>query len=175
MENTKVKRLFIAGNIAGGKTRLSHFLSKKYNLPVTHVDSIQFLPGMLVRPMDETRARLLEIENREFWIIDGYGPFDMIEKRIEKSDQVIFIDLPLWRHFFWLLKRQLISAFFPRAELPEGCDEFTWEQTRKLFKTLWGMHFQMRPQMLRILNKPEFKNKFFHIQSKKTLIKLSHS
>lgn len=152
------------GNSGGGKTMLSRKLGDLYNIQVTHVDSIQFLPGMKIRPMDETRKILREIENQEHWFIDGYGPLDMIENRFTLADKIIFVDFPLWRHFWWCTKRQLKSFLgFKRKELPDACFDNSWAHTVKLFKTVWKVHTQMRPELIRILSRENLRNKVVFI------------
>lgn len=153
-------KITVIGNSGGGKTTLSRLLGKQYKVPVIHIDSIQFLPGMIIRPMDETRKILNDIQAEENWLMDGYGPLDMIEKRFAMADKIIFIDMPLWRHYWWCVKRQMKSLLgFRRVELPEGCYEATLPHTIKLFKTVWKVHTQMRPELLRILNRPQHKQK----------------
>src|SRR6476469_9572348 len=102
---------------------------------------------MKIRPLPETRAALNEITAQENWLIDGYGPLDMIEKRFGLADVVVFIDFHLSRHIWWCTKRQIQSFWSKRSELPEGCNEATWEHTVKLFKALWRVHKQMRPEL----------------------------
>lgn len=121
---------------------------------MTHIDSIQFQPGMKLRPYKETIEFLLEIQNNSEWIIDGYGPLDILEKRFAMADQILFLDLPLWQHIFWFFKRQLRNIFSQRAELPENCSEATIEQTRKTLRTILSSHKQMRPELIRILDRP---------------------
>ena len=104
---SEVKKVAVIGNAGGGKTALSRRLAQHYNLPLIHVDSIQFVPGMKMRPYKESISILLEREAQDKWIIDGYGPLDIIEKRFLKADHVIFIDFPLWRHYWWCTKRQI--------------------------------------------------------------------
>ena len=77
----KIKKISVIGNACSGKTTLSRKLAERYELPLTHVDSIQFLPGLKLRNPDETRKTLQEISERDMWIIDGYGPLKIIEKR----------------------------------------------------------------------------------------------
>lgn len=159
---TKLKapaRIAVIGNGGGGKTTLSRELGRRHALPVTHVDSIQFLPGMIIRPLDQTRETLSEVTSQEKWLIDGYGPLDMIEKRFEQASDIVFVDFPIWRHFFWCAKRQIKSIWKTREELPAGCNEATLEHTIKLFKTLWRVHKKMRPELLKILNRAEIRGK----------------
>lgn len=158
-------KIAIVGNSGGGKTILSRKLSEFYKIPVTHIDSIQFLPGMVVRPLDETRKILKEITLQENWLIDGFGPLDLLEERFLMADKIIFIDLPLWRHYWWCTKRQIKSFKVKRAELPEGCNEATLKHTVKLFQTLWRVHKKMKPELMKIFNKEKIKPKMIYIKN----------
>jgi adenylate kinase family enzyme len=160
-----VKRIAVVGNAGAGKTTLSRSLARIHQLPLTHVDSIQFLAGMQIRPHKESIAILNEIQDRQEWIIEGYGPLDIIEKRFQMADRVIFIDFPIWRHFWWCTKRQVKNAWSKREELPEGCDEFSYVQTAKLFRSVWKIHQQMRPQLLKIFARESLKNKMTFIRT----------
>lgn len=160
-----MKKIAIIGNSCSGKTKLSRFLADKYNLPLIHVDSIQFLPGLLLRDPADTRRVLVDIADRDEWIIDGFGPLKIIEDRFSKADVVVFIRLPLWRSYYWCLLRQVKGLFVQRQELPEGCFEATFVQTRKLFKTIWNMHRGLWPQLDRIFLRELYINKVIYIRS----------
>lgn len=155
-------RIAIIGNVASGKSTLARQISKEKNIPVTFTDSIQFLPNLTIRPYKETIEILLNIHQQESWIIDGYGPLDILEKRFELADQIIFCDPPLFKNYFRLIIRQIKNIFFPRSELPIGANELTWSHTQKLFKTINQQHQKMRPELLRILNRPENFKKLIH-------------
>lgn len=164
---SQIHKIAVVGNIAGGKTRLSRSLAARYNLPITHVDSIQFIPGMQIRPFKETRDVLLQVAGGEQWLIDGYGPLEIIEKRFQAADRVVFIDFPLWRHQWWCFKRQVKNLWSRRPELPEGCSELSFEHSRKLFRSMKSAHRQMRPELLRIFARDNLKEKVVHIRTLK--------
>lgn len=162
----EVLKIAVIGNIAGGKTRLSKRLSHLHDLPVTHIDTLQFLPGMLIRPHSETKEILNQItQNHDRWLIDGFGPLDILEKRLQLADRVVFIDLPIWKHYWWCAKRQATNFWSPRSELPTGCNELTFSHTKKLFKTLWQIHTKMRPELIRILNRKNLITKVVFIRT----------
>ncbi len=162
-----IQKVAVIGNGGGGKTTLSRQLSDLLNIPVTHVDSIQFLPGMKVRPYSETIEILEKIQLQSHWLIDGFGPLDLIERRFGQADKVVFVDFPIWRHYWWCTKRQIKSLWTTRSELPEGCNEASLSHTMKLFKTLWKVHTQMRPELLRILGRDNLKAKVFYVRTLK--------
>jgi adenylate kinase family enzyme len=155
-------RIAIIGNVASGKSTLARQISKEKSIPVTFIDSIQFLPDLSIRPYQETIEILSNIQKQSSWIIDGYGPLDILEQRFKLADQIIFCDPPVHINYFRLLKRQLINIFSPRAELPTGANELSWSHTQKLFKTINQQHQKMRPELLRILNRPENLKKLIH-------------
>lgn len=174
-QKTKIQRIMVIGNAAAGKTTLSLRLAKQFNLPLTHVDSVQFLPGMKLRDFRQSIEILKKIESEEKWIIDGYGPLDLLENRLSRSDLIVFIDLPLWRHQFWYLLRQLKSLLSPRQELPENCHEANLKQTVKVLKSMKSADKQMKPELLRILERDHLKDKVVHIQSSKDLKNIDFS
>ena len=158
-------KVVVIGNIAGGKTRMSRRLAELHGLPLTHIDSIQFLPGMVMRPLPETREALNAVTSQEKWLVDGFGPLDILEKRFALADRIVFIDLPLWRHYWWTIKRQISNLWSRRAELPEGCDERDWEHTKKIFKTLRQIDSKMLTELRRILNRDTNKSKTIFIHN----------
>ncbi len=172
MNKNKIQKIAVVGNAAGGKTTLSRSLARRLQLPLIHVDSIQFLPGLKLRPFQESKQILQEIESKDQWIIDGYGPLDLIENRFLLADKIIFIDWPLRRHQLWFLKRQLKNIFQPRAELPFDCNEITWAHTMKILKSMKSSHQQMRPELLKIFARENLKNKVIYVRSIKDLKKL---
>lgn len=165
MQTSSVQKIAVIGNAAGGKTRLSKKLAEIYQLPVTHIDSIQFMAGMKIRPLDETRKILTEITASSHWIIDGYGPLDLLEKRLKQADQIVLIDFPIQKHYWWFIKRQIKNIWSPRAELPQDCNELSLQHTLKIFKSMKKAHEQMRPELLRILSRDHYKNKLTLIQN----------
>jgi len=165
-KRSEINRILVVGNAAGGKTRLSRRFAEIYGLPVTHVDSIQFLPGMLIRSLDETRKVLAEVTAQPQWIIDGHGPLDQIEERFLVADRIVYVDLPLSTHYWWITKRQFKSLWSRRPELAEGCDEATFKHSLKLLKTMWKMHHQMRPQLIKIFAKENLKDKVLTIRTR---------
>ena len=72
-----MKRVMIIGNGGGGKDR----------------------PGWALTPVDVVANQRDDIQGADRWIIDGFGPWDTIERRAELSDTIIFVDHPIWVHF----------------------------------------------------------------------------
>lgn len=159
-------KIAIIGNAAGGKTTLSRSLANIYSLKILHIDSHQFVPPMNIAPMDQTRSIISGFMNSHTsWIIDGHGPLDTLIPRLNEATHVIFIDLPLGTHVAWFLKRQFKNLWSQRQELPAGCKEASFRHTIKVLKHIKSLNKQMRPELHRILSKPEFKQKTLIIKN----------
>ena len=75
-----MKRISIIGPAGSGKSTLAVKLGQIYGLPVYHFDKI--------------REKIDSVIETEEWIIDGNRKV-LLEKRIQNSDLVIFLDFPL--------------------------------------------------------------------------------
>ena len=158
-----VTRIAIIGNEGGGKTTLARKIALKRRLPITHVDSIQYLAGFVARPEDETRHLLNKIANEEKWIIDGYGPFDVLEKRLARAHVIILVNFPVWRHYWWTIKRQFGALFHPRSELPPGCSERSPLHVLGLLRTISRMKQHVLPVLKELLIKNHYSSKVFEV------------
>ena len=140
-----MRRVAVIGNGGGGKTTLARGLAAAFDLPIHHVDSIQFQPGWQYTPKHECDAVLDALAASECWIIDGFGSREVIKRRLWRADTVVFVDFHFAVHLWWAAKRQWQSRAEPRSELPEGCPEFTFAYTWKLYRALWEVHWHYRP------------------------------
>ena len=114
-------RISIVGGAGTGKTTLSNLLSEKYNIPVTHIDGIHHLKNWQVRDKLERDKIILDIVEKEKWIIDGTYK-DTIKQRVERSDLVIWLDYSTFAQIKGVLKRFLKNPGKEKPEIP-GCNE----------------------------------------------------
>ena len=89
---------------------LAHRLADLHSLPYFSVDQIQWLPGWIERAEAVVTEELDRAAISDSWIIDGWGSWPCIERRLSLSDTIIFIDLPLWVHFWFAAERQISVA-----------------------------------------------------------------
>ena len=65
-------KIVIIGYSGSGKSTLAKTLGINYNIPVLHLDSVNFLSGWKVREQKETDEIVKKfIEENDSWIIDG--------------------------------------------------------------------------------------------------------
>ena len=114
-----MKKVAVFGNAGGGKSTLSRKLSEILDLPLHVLDKIQYRShGVAVSTTEYQyiHARILATDR---WIIDGFGCMETLWLRLDAADSLVFVDLPLYLHFWWVTKRMLTGGFDPPAGWPE--------------------------------------------------------
>ncbi len=142
-------RVAVIGNSGGGKTTLCARLGQALDLPVHVVDLFQFQPGWVQTPEAEFNALHQEWLASDRWIIDGWGSWASIAERFDAADTIIFVDFPLWVHYWWSIKRQVKCIVRPRADVPPDCPmlPMTW----RLMKIIRKVHVVHRPRVIALL------------------------
>lgn len=160
-------RIAVIGNAGGGKSTMCRKLCKALDIPLYPIDKIQWKPGWTPASSDEVKMQHDLILAQERWIIDGWGDLDIIETRFRASDTIIFVDHPLYIHYWWALKRQFACIFAPRIDGPEGCPmlPMTWP----LLKMIWNIHRHLRPRLLEMPSVFSADKQIIHLKSPKEL------
>lgn len=156
-------RVSVIGNAGGGKSRLSAALCLQHNLPYFSIDHVHWQPGWVPTPKAEFERKHRAILLQDRWLLDGYGPWDSVVPRLWASDVIVFVDLPLWVHYFWATKRQVKSLFVGRPDGPEGCP--MPPVTLRLFKMMWQVHQNMRPKLQQEIGRLKSTRRVIHLQS----------
>jgi hypothetical protein len=97
-------------------------------------------------------------------VIEGWGSWGIIEDRFDIADTLIFIDYPLWVHYWWVTKRQ-VKAIFMRdlGWPPKGCPAIP--VTGRLVKLIWTIHKDKRPKLIKIIKQYSDKKRVFQLHS----------
>jgi adenylate kinase family enzyme len=155
-----VRRIAVIGNGGGGKSTLCRTLGERLGLPVHEVDTVQWLPGWQRAPLAETARVLDGWAAGERWIIDGFGPFPTIERRLDRADTIVYVDFPFAWHLWWSAKRQAMSRIRGRA----WAGQTRPPPSRLLLRTL-RMVDRMRPRLLEMVSRGERSAKLVHLRS----------
>jgi adenylate kinase family enzyme len=117
-----MKRVVVIGSGGSGKSTFSRRLSEATGLEVIHLDSIFWRPNWERTPKDEWERKVLELVERDSWIMDGnFG--STREIRFDACDTVIFLDLPRPVCMYRVIKRAIKYRGRSRPDMAEGCSE----------------------------------------------------
>lgn len=162
-------KVAVFGNAGGGKSTLCESLSRAKNLPVYQLDKLQWNPGWVPTPGEEFHRKHEALLKKEKWIIDGVATTASVERRLQAADTIIFVDFPLWRHYWWAAKRQFMCIFRPRPNFVPGCPMLP--KTFELVKMIWYINFNCRPTWLKLIDTLPATKQVIHIRSRKELKK----
>jgi adenylate kinase family enzyme len=117
-----VQRVLVIGPCGAGKSTLAVALGAKLGLPVFHMDQLAWRPGWVDSPVDELRARLMDIIANDRWLIDGnYG--GTLTERLERADTVVYLDYPIRLCLWRVIRRIWTYRGRTRPDMTEGCPE----------------------------------------------------
>ena len=156
-------RIAIIGNAGGGKSTVARKLHELIGLPLHSIDQLQWRPGWQPAPKQEFAEAHAKLLTGPRWIIDGWGDFEMIEERFRRSDTIVLIDFPLWRHYWWAMKRQFRCLFRPRVDGPPGCPmlPMAWP----LLKMIWTIDRQAMPRLRTLVETQRGQKRIFHVRT----------
>ncbi|GEL68179.1 AAA family ATPase [Marinilactibacillus psychrotolerans] len=141
-----MKRILIIGSPGSGKSTLAVQLSKQLDLPVVHLDKLNWKGDKNTLNSIEFDKVLEKVLKQDKWIIDGnYGR--TLRKRIEHADTIIWLDLPRLICVYRICKRYIkgkitkSKAYGNPIQLEPDFLSFVWNFNRT-----------NRPDILNILN-----------------------
>lgn len=89
-----MKKVIIIGCPGSGKSTFARMLSQKTNLPLYYLDMIWHNPDQTTITKEEFDKKLMEILEREEWIMDGNFQ-RTLPIRLKHCDTVFLLDFPL--------------------------------------------------------------------------------
>jgi adenylate kinase family enzyme len=158
-----MKKVAVFGNTGGGKSTLSRRLSEITGLPLHILDKIQYQPGGAeVSPEDYKRAHQ-QILATDRWIIDGFGCMETLWARLDAADSLVFIDLPLYVHFWWVTKRFMTGYLKPPAGWPERSPIL--KSSINSYRVLWLCYKYLTPKYREYIEQVRATKKVYHLRS----------
>ena len=166
-----MKKIAVFGNAGGGKSRLASRLAEATGLPLYCLDTIQFRAG-IYRPEEKDGGRLsdseylklhAEIINRDEWIIDGYGSLASVWERLAVADTLVYIDLPLFTHYRWVVKRLAMGVFRNPPGWPENSP--VWASSLLSFRAVWRCHNRLTPKYRQFATDARSSKRVHHLKS----------
>ena len=158
-----MKRVAVFGNAGGGKSTLAKRLADLTRLPLYPLDKIQFRDGGSAATPEEYLKAHADLLRQDEWIIDGYGSVASAWERFSKADTLVYVDLPLVTHH-WFVTKRLIKGVFAT---PEGWPENSpiWSSTMSSYKVLWLCHRHLTPRYRRLVADVAASKRVHHLKS----------
>lgn len=166
-------RVMVIGNAGGGKSTMCRELCTVHSLPYVAIDRLQWQPGWVQTPAEEYDKTHESVISEERWLVDGYGSWESVLRRMDAADTIIVVDHPIVIHYWWATKRQVKSLFIKQTDVPSGCR--MWPVTLRLYKMMWWLHKTQRPKLLTEAEARANKKRFIHIRSPAALKKFVSS
>lgn len=151
IEGALPKRLVVVGNAGTGKSTLARELGRLLQIQPVHLDQLLWDPGWRMTPEEEFARHHSALLEREKWIIEGVGYPSTLEARVAAADAAVFTRYPLWRCYWWALKRELRPG--TAVGRPEGCAMLP--AAGKLIRAIWRTQRETVPQIERVLKRHE--------------------
>ena len=115
-----MKKIAVFGKPGSGKSTLSKNLASATSIKLHALDSILYKSnGDRVdrKTYDEEHENILSSES---WIIDGFGPIESFNKRLDAADTLIYIELA-YVTSYWLVTKRLLKGLVVKPEgWPDG-------------------------------------------------------
>ena len=142
-----VDKVLIIGCPGAGKSTLSKNLADELQLPLIHLDQINWVDDHATISKNEFDIALDKVLKEPFWIIDGnYNR--TLEKRIQYADTVIWLDFPRWICLYRVLKRAVSGKL---TNTHKYGNPNTIEKGFLTF--IWNFNSNNRPIIQQILHK----------------------
>ena len=122
-------KIAVLGYSGSGKSTLARLLAEKYQADTLHFDTVQFLPGWVIRDQGE-KARLTEefLNTHDAWVIDGNYSKLSFDRRMAEADEIVFLLFNRVSCLYRAYRRSRVFAGKTRPDMAEGCREkFDWE------------------------------------------------
>ncbi|KOP22886.1 adenylate kinase [Hapalosiphon sp. MRB220] len=158
-----MQKVAVFGNAGGGKSTLSKRLSQITGLPLYILDKIQYQPGGIEVTQEDFKQMHEKILLTDRWIIDGFGSIETLWLRLNEADTLVFIDLPLYVHFWWVTKRFITGRFQPPEGWPENSPILKSSLTS--YRVLWLCHKYLTPKYREYIKQAQSSKSVYHIRS----------
>jgi adenylate kinase family enzyme len=163
MKEMSVNKIAVFGNAGGGKSTLSKHLAKMTGLPMVALDLVRYKSGGGEVPYEEYKAAHDQLLQQDQWIMDGYGSLDTVWERMEVADTLVYVDMPVLQHYWWVTKRFLKGFLVPPENWPENSPLL--KGTLNSYYTVWLCNKKLTPKYREYVNKAKESKRVYHLQS----------
>ena len=159
-----MKRVAVFGNAGGGKSTLARRIAGGTGLPLYVIDKLQFRPGGTEVPHDEYLRIHAELLRRDEWVIDGFGCVSSAWERFAAADTLVYVDLPLVTHYWWVTKRLIQGLFATPPGWPDGSP--IWSSSLSSYRVIARCHRGLTPKYRRLVAESAPSKRVHHLRSR---------
>ncbi|MEM6255993.1 MAG: adenylate kinase [Cyanobacteria bacterium P01_D01_bin.156] len=163
-----MKKVAVFGNTGGGKSTLSRRLAEITGLPWVPLDLLQYQPGGEEVPHTEFKAKHDALLEQDQWIVDGFGSMDTLWPRLAAADTLVYLDMPVLQHYWWVTKRFLQGAWVPPAGWPDNSSIL--KGTLKSYSVVRLCHTKLTPRYRDYVETAKATKQVFHLRSRQDII-----
>lgn len=136
-------KIAVIGGSGNGKTTLTNNLGRMLNLPVYHIDGMNYLENWVPRDKEERDKMILSKIKENKWVIDGTY-HATLKQRLENADFIIFLDYSSLAQIKGVLQRFRKQGGKEKPEIP-GCKE---KLDLKFLKFVWNWRKDKRKDII---------------------------
>ena len=158
-----MKKVAVFGNAGGGKSTLSKRLAEMTDLPLVALDLLKYKPGGGEVPDEEYKVSHDRLLQQDRWIVDGFGSLDTVWERLEVADTLVYVDMPVPLHYWWVTKRFLKGFWVAPESWPQ--DSPLLKGTLNSYYTVWLCHQKLTPKYRDYVNQVKETKRVYHLRS----------
>ncbi|WP_370401916.1 AAA family ATPase [Sulfitobacter sp. JB4-11] len=157
-----MKRVMIVGGPGSGKSTLARALGRRLDLPVFHMDRIQWMAGWVSRSRDERREMALAVEAQEMWVFEG-GFSTTYDNRAARADTIIWLDMPVALQMWRVTKRLFQYWGQERPDMAEGCVEGIHREILPFYRWIWRTRHTRRARVQKLIKGHGAQTRIVHL------------
>lgn len=158
-----MKRVAVFGNAGGGKSTLARELSEITGLPLYVIDKMRWKEGGDPVPREEFLAAHAKLLREDEWIVDGFDSIDLAWERFDQADTLVYVDLPVATHYWWVTKRFLGGLFRDPPGWPKGSP--LWSSTRQSYRVVGLCDKNLTPKYRAYVAEAASRKRMHHLKS----------
>ena len=123
-------KISIIGYSASGKSTFAKNIGEILDIPVLHLDKVNFLPNWEERKVEESEKIVLDFikKNNDKFVIDGNFSKFAYDLRMKISDKIFFFDFDRFTCLFQAFQRYNKYKGKVRESMTEGCcEKLDWD------------------------------------------------
>ena len=121
-KRSNLQKILVIGCCGAGKSTFSKKLQSILNLELIHLDQYYHKPNWEETKQEEWEKIVNSLVQKSSWIMDGNysGTMDV---RIKSADTIIYLDYPVLKCFWRVIKRIVKHYGKVRSDMQQGCKE----------------------------------------------------